>query len=260
MARPTRTMAPPTPHTTPITVLFVLEDMLEEDVWFWERPGELVAFAAEVVYEDSVVTVLPEMFVTLVTTTTLAELLSVGVGVGVGVGVAGLDELEEEEVTSCVLEEVGVGVALEEEGVGVGVGVGVVVVLADVLLTLADEVVEVVPDPVPNNPPKMLVPADPISESTSFFCGRAARRWKRLLSNQLACASATKTASRANTRSCRANMLMVLCVRKLTKDGCEGNEGMWVWPPRIRRVMIQWGDSSAVFPTRRRIRGLIVMK
>lgn len=49
MNRPASTMAPPTPTTTPMTVLFVFGDMLEDEVSLVERAAVPVAFGEEVV-------------------------------------------------------------------------------------------------------------------------------------------------------------------------------------------------------------------
>jgi len=53
--RPARTMAPPTPTTTPMTVFFVFVDMPEETVSLPEREAAFVAFdvAEESVDEDT---------------------------------------------------------------------------------------------------------------------------------------------------------------------------------------------------------------
>jgi len=183
MNRPARTMAPPTPTTTPMTVLFVFGDMLEDEVSLEERAAVPVAFDEEVVpvEDDREVMTLPETVVITVTTPTLGVELVEGVGVGVGVGVSDL-EVE----SSLVLDELlCVGVELDDM-VGVGVGVLDDVLLADVLFTVADVEEEVDASvaavPVPNNPPTRPVATELISERTSFFS--TSRRWNE--SNQLA--------------------------------------------------------------------------
>ena len=48
MARPARTMAPPMPTTTPITVLFVFADMVDdEEVSFWASEAEFEGLAED---------------------------------------------------------------------------------------------------------------------------------------------------------------------------------------------------------------------
>jgi len=175
-------MAPPTPTTTPMTVLFVFGDMLEDEVSLEERAAVPVAFDEEVVSVDDEreVMTFPETVVITVTTPTLGVELVEGVGVGVGVGVS---ELEVE--SSLVLDELlCVGVELDDV-VGVDVGVLDDVLLADVLFTVADPVdddASVAAVPVPNNPPTRPVATELRSERTAFFS--TSRRWK--LSNQLA--------------------------------------------------------------------------
>jgi len=175
-------MAPPTPTTTPITVLFVFGDMDEDVDELEERAAVPVAFDEEVVVDEREVITLPETVVITVTTPTLAGELVEGVGVGVGVGVS---ELEVD--SSCVLDELlSVGVELDD-GVGVGVGVLDGVLLAEVLFMLADVEEDDEPAaavPVPNNPPTRPVATELISERMAFFS--TSRGWKRFESNQLA--------------------------------------------------------------------------
>jgi hypothetical protein len=185
--KPARTMAPPTPTTTPMTVLFVFGDMLEDEVSFEESAAVPVAFDEEVVSVDDEreVMTLPETVVITVTTPTLAGVLVECVGVEVGVGVS---ELEVE--SSLVLDELlGVGLELDDVAV-VGVGVLDDVLLADVLFTVADaeeEVESVTAVPDPNNPPTRLVATELMSERTAFFSiFTTSRRWKRFESSQLA--------------------------------------------------------------------------
>jgi len=198
-------MAPPTPTTTPMTVVFVFEDMLEEVVPLLERAAEPVAFEEDVVWvdDDRDVMTLPETVVITVTTPTLAEGVVDGVSVGVVVGVLELVVFESSEVLDELLGCVGVEVELGgEDGVGVGVdeGVGVVdgvlltgVLLAGVLFTVADaegvdEPDEVVALP-PNNPLTSPDATELIPDSTSFFSTASlfgTSRWKRFESNQFA--------------------------------------------------------------------------
>lgn len=44
---PARTMTPPTPTTTPMTVVFVFGDMLDDEAWFWAREAELLDLAED---------------------------------------------------------------------------------------------------------------------------------------------------------------------------------------------------------------------
>jgi hypothetical protein len=126
------------------------------------------------------------------------------VGVGVGVGV-----LEDEE-------SVGVGVLLvveDELGVVVGVGVGVDDELLGVVFAAADDEGVVDAAAVPNNPPAKPLSAVSTPPSRSFFSMTSRRAGFE--SNQLACASATKTVARVKPRNCCLENIifaMVLCV------------------------------------------------
>jgi hypothetical protein len=176
-------MAPPIPTTTPMTVLFVFGDMLEEEVSLAERPAVPVDFAEDEVSvdEDTEVMTLPETVVKTVTRLTLAEVLVVGVEVEAGVGVSELN------VESSVLldELVGVGMELDDD-VDEVVGVTEGVLLAVVLFTVAEaeEIEEsdaVVP--VPGNPPTGPVVTELRLGSTAFFSTSRSRRFE---SNQFA--------------------------------------------------------------------------
>ncbi len=124
--------------------------------------------------------------------------MSDGEGVGVGAGVfVGVSELE---------ESLGVGLLDVVEGVelldGVDVGVGVDEELGVDVVDSEEpddtEGVELEAAP-PNSPPRP--PSTELTpESRSFFSTTS--RWKGFELNQLACARATKTVIRANTRNC----------------------------------------------------------
>lgn len=154
---------------------------------------------------DTMEIVLPEITVTSVTTDWPGELLCEFEGVGVGVGVF---ELEEE--SSLVFDAVFDAVLELEFGLGVDVVVEAVL-LTEVLFGLDEDSVGVedvddVPDP--NNPPRRPDAAEFTSESTPsfFWTSPLSRIWRMLFSNQLAWASATKTATTANMRKCRESI------------------------------------------------------